>query len=199
MFTGIVEAIGKVHQIVEGKKQTVLVIRAPFKKLKSGSSLAVNGVCLTVVGQEKNFYSFNLLNETKERTNLAFLKKGSSVNLERPLKIGSRVEGHLVQGHVDGIGKIIKITRPGPVSASDQVRGEERSFFVSYPKKLRRFLIEKGSVSLDGISLTIGKITPIGFWIHCIPHTLNSTIASSYQKNQIVNLEVDLVLKHLFF
>lgn len=187
MFTGIIEAIGTVDRIVEGKKQTLFVIQAPFKKLKLGSSLAVNGVCLTVIGQEKNFYSFNLLNETKKKTNLSRLKKGSRVNLERPLKIGSRVEGHLVQGHVEGVGQIQKIIH----------RGNEKSFLIAYPKKLKRFFIEKASVAVDGISLTLGKVNPSTFLVHCVPHTLRSTVAHTYKAGSFVNIEADLLSKYL--
>lgn len=187
MFTGIVEAVGTVDRVVEGKKQTLFVIQAPFKKLKLGSSLAVNGVCLTVIGQEKSFYSFNLLNETIKRTNLAALKKGSRVNLERPLKIGSRIEGHIVQGHVDGVGKILKVV----------TKGREKSFLIKCSKKLGRYLFEKESIAIDGISLTLGKTTPTSFLVYCVSHTLKSTIAHTYLANSSVNLEIDIISKYL--
>src|SRR3989338_6676424 len=185
MFTGIIEAVGRLRACKTGKKETLLRIDTPYSGLKKGASLAVNGVCLTVAGRSQKRYSFNLLNETKKRSNLNQLRPGSFVNLERPLKASGRLEGHFVLGHVDGVGKVIQVVQ----------KGREKSFLVAYPKSLRPFMFEKGSVGIDGVSLTLGKIAPKGFWIHCIPHTLKATVLQYYRPGTPVNLEADILLK----
>jgi len=185
MFTGIIEAIGRLRACQTGKKETLLRIDTPYSGLKKGASLAVNGVCLTVVGRSKKRYSFHVLNETKKRSNLNKLRPGSFVNLERSLKASGRLEGHFVLGHVDGVGKVIKAVH----------KDREKSFLVAYPKNLRPYIFEKGSVGIDGVSLTLGKITPKGFWVHCIPHTLKATVLQYYKPGTPVNLEADILLK----
>ena len=183
MFTGIVETLGLVRAV--GK--SIIEIDAPeiSKDLKIGGSLAVNGVCLTVVKKNGARVSFNLAVETRKRSTLGLLKKGVRVNLERPLKNNSRIEGHFVLGHVDGMGQIVKIFE----------KPKEKSFCIGFPKRLRHTLVEKGSVTVDGASLTIGKVSGGSFWIHCISHTLQHTNFQFYRQHTRVNLEADILAK----
>lgn len=185
MFTGIVEATGRVAAI--SKKELCLAVPAKLSTIKIGGSLAVNGACLSVVRKTAGKLYFNVVEETLRRTTLGGLKAGDSVNLERPLKYGDRLEGHFVLGHVDAVGRILE-------AESEKT---QKSFLVGCPSALRRFIVEKGSVAVDGVSLTIGKVSPRGFWIHLIPHTLQETIAAAYRPGTRVNLEADLLTKLL--
>lgn len=191
MFTGIIEHLGKVTRFEKGnaKKDTlILSVPSPLRRLKAGASLAVNGACLTVAGHSAGRLHFHLLKETRDRTALGDLRPGDRVNLERPLKASSRLDGHFVLGHIDGTGTVGRMS----VCAGD------RSFFILYPPTLRRYLVEKGSIALDGISLTLGRIDKKGFWVHCIPHTVRSTRLQTLERGQRVNLETDILAKLLF-
>jgi riboflavin synthase len=183
MFTGIVEAIG----VVRTRSAAAIEVETPgrWRSLKVGDSLAVNGTCLTVVQKRRRAVLFELLNETKKRSTLAKLALGERVNLERPCKAGGRLGGHVVLGHVDGVGRVRKILS----------RGREKSFLISTPGRLRRFLVEKGSIAVDGVSLTVGKISGPGFWVHCVPHTLRATCLGLLRLGSTVNLEADILLK----
>ncbi len=186
MFTGIVEGRGKVHQIHFSKSGAALTLLVPaiFTKLKTGASVSVDGVCLTVVkaaAKGTHLLVFDLVSETLKRTRFKKIKAGDILNLERPLKWNSRVDGHLVQGHVDGVARVIQKIRQG--------RGA--SFQLSAPIKFRRYLTEKGSVALNGVSLTLGKTDKRGFWIHGIPHTLKKTNMDHWRVGQKINIEVD--------
>ena len=183
MFTGIVEAKGRVRKI----SPDTLEIEAGTlaRGMKIGGSLAVNGACLTVVKKTSGRLSFNVVPETLLRTDLGRLKSGDPVNLERSLRFGSRVEGHFVLGHVDGLGKIARIRRVK----------NGRDFFVTSPKALSRYFFEKGSVTIDGVSLTLGKVSALGFWVHLVPHTLRSTVLGDYRPGVTVNLEADILAK----
>lgn len=188
MFTGIIEARGKVRGWKKAKGADTLELAAPpflARSLKIGGSLAVNGVCLTVTRKKKSTLEFNVIEETLRRTTLGRLKAGDVVNLERPLRWQGRVEGHFVLGHVDGVGRIEKII----------VDKGGKSFLIAFPKNLRRFFLEKGSVAVDGVSLTLGKAGSKNFWVHCIPHTLKITHFGSYEKGAFVNLETDILMK----
>ena len=191
MFTGIIEAKGSVLNFSKRKnKQTVSVLEIAvpafiLKGLKIGSSVAVNGVCLTVVKKGMRKISFDVVNETKNRTNLGELNLKDNVNLERPMKLNARGHGHFVLGHVDGVGRVQKIV----------LKGRQKSFLISFPKDLRKWISEKGSVALDGISLTVGKVSSNTFWAHLIPHTLKHTTTGQYCLGTRVNLEVDILAK----
>lgn len=183
MFTGIVEAKGRVKKIAPG----VLEIDAGRAAggLRTGGSLAVNGACLTVVKKKGTRLFFDVVPETLRRTDLGRLKAGDSVNLERSLRFGARVEGHFVLGHVDGLGRVERVRR-----------GKNgRDFFVTFPRALRPYLFEKGSVAVDGVSLTLGKVSAAGFWVHLVPHTLRSTVLGDCRPGTAVNLEADLLAK----
>lgn len=187
MFTGIVEARGFVEGIQKKGRAMRLVLRVPaaYRKLRSGASVSVDGVCLTVTGRKGSGLSFDVVPETLKRTRFGRLKAGETLNLERPLRWKGRVEGHLVQGHVDGVARVLK-------SAGS---GSRRDFQVALPKKLARLVVEKGSVALNGVSLTVGRKKPGSFWVHVIPHTLQKTNLGSWEKGSYINLETDVWLK----
>ena len=184
MFTGIIEAVGHVRGWIG---PATLEIKAPSfsKALKIGGSLSVNGACLTVVKKTGSAIFFNVVRETKTRTMLGDLVAGDTVNLERPLKLGKRVEGHWVLGHVDGVGRVRKVIK----------KQNEKSFLISFPGRLRPYFLEKGSVAVNGASLTLGKVARNAFWIHCIPHTLRATNFQGARVGTKVNLEADILAK----
>lgn len=192
MFTGIVEETGAVEKIARGAKSILLTVRAKksARGLKIGGSLAVNGCCLTAIkissrGKSK-LIQFDLLNETCERTNFRFLKVKSLVNLERPLRAGGEFGGHFVTGHIDGPGKIIRWEKSGADHVLD----------VAAPKEVMRYLIKKGSITLDGISLTVSDLTAKSFRVWIIPHTLEVTALCEKKVGDAVNLETDLLGKY---
>jgi riboflavin synthase len=189
MFTGIIEAIGTVQSCGYAGKSRTLVLELAIpkfsKSLKIGGSLAVNGVCLTVVKKKKTHVFFNVIRETVNRSTIGQMVKGDRINLERPVKAGGRLDGHIVLGHVDGVGTVKKIEK----------KGREKSFFIACPTKLKPYFFEKGSVAVDGVSLTIGKVKGAGFWVHCIPHTLKVTAMGRYEENTRVNIEADILAK----
>ena len=192
MFTGIVEETGTVEKIARGAKSIRLTVRAndSARGLKIGGSLAVNGCCLTATkisarGKSK-LVQFDLLNETWERTTFRFLKIGSLVNLERPLRAGGEFGGHFVTGHIDGTGKIVRWERSGADHVLD----------VTAPKEVMRYLIKKGSIALDGISLTVAEVTGKNFRVWIIPHTLEVTALREKKTGDAVNLEADLLGKY---
>lgn len=193
MFTGIIE---KIVPVLESKalssREVVLKIPNPFSDVKPGESIAINGVCLTAVAEEKvslDHLLFYVSPETLERTNLSQIKAGDVVNLERALTLQDRLSGHLVQGHVDGLGKLLRIERK-----ADQAHEIE----VEVPTNLMKFMVEKGSVCLDGISLTINSISKSSICLMIIPHTWQQTNLYSKQVGRDLNLEADMIAKHLY-
>jgi riboflavin synthase len=189
MFKGIVEGTGKVIAVSSLKKGIRLSIRTPFalSSVKKGDSIAVNGCCLTVVAKSGMAFEADLSHETLQVTKLQGVKAGSLVNLERPLRLSDRIDGHLVQGHVDGVGRIRSIKKPG----------DSWEIEVAFPKNLRRYLIPKGSVAVDGISMTVNRLTPASFTLVVIPHTFQATNLKARRVGDPVNLEVDMVGKYL--
>lgn len=192
MFTGLVETTGTVSGVRHGKhnKKSVLVIDAPPKiarSLKKGASLSVQGVCLTLVSKRAGapLLTFNLVRETLRRSTLGNLRKGDRVNLERPLKWNGRLEGHFVLGHVEAVGVVKKVLS----------KGREKSVRIAFPPGLRRSILEKGSIAIDGVSLTVGKTDGRAFWVHLIPHTLKLTSLSALVPGARVNLETDILAK----
>jgi riboflavin synthase len=193
MFTGIVEETGVVESIRPGAKAIQFAIRAGAcaRGLKVGDSLAVNGCCLTVVKltprSRQRAIQFDLLRETWERTNLQFAGIGSLVNLERPLRANGRLDGHFVTGHSDGIGRIIRSKRAGQDHVLD----------ITAPPELMRYIVLKGSVAVDGISLTIAAVNKKGFRIWIIPHTFEVTALRERSVGDAVNVETDLLGKYV--
>jgi riboflavin synthase len=192
MFTGIVQETGTVEKIARGAKSIALTVRAGIsvRGLKLGGSLAVNGCCLTAVKisarGKSRLVQFDLLAETWKRTNFQFLKIGSLVNLERPLRAGDEFGGHIVTGHIDGIGKIVRLEKSG----ADHV------LEISAPVEILRYVIQKGSVAIDGISLTVAGVGKKSFCVWIIPHTWKVTALRGKKVGDTVNLDADLLGKY---
>lgn len=194
LFTGIVEEIGVVEGIVFDEKISTISIRATevLKDTKIGDSIATNGVCLTVTEIGKNGYRADVMGETIKRSNLGNLKKGSKVNLERALTLSSRLGGHLVSGHIDGVGQIINIEKKDIATW----------FTISAPKEILKYVVEKGSIAIDGISLTVAYVDNKYFKVSIIPHTGEGTTLFSKKTFDEVNIECDIIGKYaekLFF
>jgi riboflavin synthase len=193
MFTGIVEESGRVQSIAPGGNSIRLRVCARLcgRGLKPGGSLAVNGCCLTVVKMSRRgrdrLLEFDLLAETWQRTNFHSLQPGAAVNLERSVRAGGRMDGHFVTGHIDGLGKIIRWERSGRDHVLD----------ISAPPAIMRYIIVKGSVAVDGISLTVAAVRVKSFRIWIIPHTLAVTALRERRIGDEVNLEADLLGKYV--
>ncbi len=189
MFTGIVEEIGLIEKVHKGAKSSVLSIKGNviFEDLKTGDSVAVNGVCLTVASFSKNKFTADVMHETLNRSTLASLKVGSPVNLERAMPANGRFGGHMVSGHIDGIGTIVKIEKDDNAIW----------YTVNTTDKIMKYVVEKGSISIDGISLTVAKVSSKTFSVSIIPHTAKATILSQKSVGQTVNLENDIVGKYI--
>src|SRR5262245_39115608 len=190
MFTGLVEALGTVRQVTPEAPGKRLVIAAPTfaPELTLGESVAVNGACLTVVAFERETCSFQAGPETLRRTNLGELVPGDRVNLERSLRVGDRLGGHFVQGHVDGLGRIAERRR----------QGEWETVWFSCPADLAAQMVPKGSVAVDGISLTLVDVAADRFSVALIPHTLAATTLGFKPPGAAVNLETDILAKYVW-
>ena len=193
MFTGIVEEAGVIEKITPTKKTIELTVRANVcgRGLKLGASVAVNGCCLTAVkisarGKAK-LIQFDLLQESWQRTNFQFAKVGSLVNLERSLRANGELGGHFVTGHVDGLGKIIKWERVGKDHVLD----------IAAPPEVLRYIVHKGSIAVDGISLTVAAVAKKSFRIWIIPHTFDVTVLRERKVGDAVNLEADMLGKYV--
>jgi riboflavin synthase len=192
VFTGIVEELGEVVALEEFQGTARLTVRGPLVTAgaSAGDSIAINGVCLTVTDSSDGAFSADVMSETLSRSSLGGLARGSPVNLERPMRLNDRLGGHIVQGHVDGTGTILE-RRPGGV-----VR-------ISVPPQLSRYVVAKGSIAIDGISLTISALgtgpDPAAHWIEVslIPETLARTTMGGKQPGETVNLEVDMIAKYV--
>lgn len=189
MFTGIIEELGQVEKIEKEQSNLHLWINSPFtNELKIDQSISHNGVCLTVVELNENLYKVTAIDETLRKTNLGDLKKGDKVNLERCLKLGDRLDGHIVQGHVDQIGKVKSIEN----------KNGSTLFTISYDEKSSgNITVEKGSVSLNGISLTVVNSKEGEFSVAIIPYTMEHTNLHALKINDKVNLEFDLLGKYI--
>ncbi|MFE2165535.1 riboflavin synthase [Streptomyces sp. NPDC059447] len=189
MFTGIVEELGEVVAVEELKEASRFRLRGPVvtEDAKHGDSIAVNGVCLTVVETGDGEFTADVMQETLDRSSLGALTKGSRVNLERPMALGGRLGGHLVQGHVDGTGEILSRT---PSEHWEIVK-------VALPANLSRYVVEKGSITVDGVSLTVVEAATDWFTISLIPTTLALTTLGIKQPGDPVNLEVDVLAKYV--
>ncbi len=189
MFTGIVEELGEVVAVEPRGDSAQLRIRGATVTggARHGDSIAVNGVCLTVVDVAGGQFTADVMRETLDRTSLGALVAGAPVNLERPVALGGRLGGHLVQGHVDGVGEILART---PGEHWELVR-------VSLPAALARYVVEKGSITVDGVSLTVAAVTGTDFTVALIPTTLALTTLGRRQPGEPVNLEVDVIAKYV--
>ncbi|MFH1479551.1 MAG: riboflavin synthase [Candidatus Omnitrophota bacterium] len=189
MFTGIIEEIGRVELIKKNVSGSSISIetKAIYSDVKIGDSIAINGICLTVTNIDKKVLSFDVMKESFDRTALDSLKTGSLVNLERSLKLDSRLGGHFVSGHVDYKGKIISIIKDK----------SGVTFSISLPLEFSKFVAPKGSITLDGISLTVGEVERERFNVYLIPHTLKATTLGMKKNGDFLNVEVDLISKYL--
>lgn len=189
MFTGIIEEIGTVTAIRRGAASSVLTIegRIIFEGLKTGDSVAVNGVCLTVRSLEKRAFVADVMHETLNRSSLGTLRAGGRVNLERAMPADGRFGGHIVSGHIDGTGVVRNIRRDDNAVW----------YTVAADEKILRYIVEKGSVALDGVSLTVVSVSDGGFSVSVIPHTADSTTLSERRSGDVVDIENDLVGKYV--
>ena len=190
MFTGIVQALGRVSALDHhdgGCRMRLDCTELAPHRWQEGDSVAVAGCCLTVLDLDENGFSADLSDETLARTSLGRLGVGDPVNLEPALAAGDRLGGHLVTGHVDGLAEVVSI-RPA---------GDSRIFRFRVPAGLARFVAEKGSVTLDGVSLTVNTVNNDAFEVNLIPHTLKVTTLGTLETGAVVNLEVDLVARYL--
>lgn len=189
MFTGIVEHLGTVSAVDRAERGRTIVVEAgPISSnVKVGDSIALNGACLTVVRVEQPMLHFQAVGETLDRTNLGGLEPGQVVNLERPMAASGRFDGHIVQGHVDGIGTVTEV-------AAD---GEARRIRIEIPSSLTRYVVEKGSITMDGVSLTVAAVEDGIVEVALIPHTLDITTFGDRRPGDRVNLEVDVLAKYV--
>jgi len=192
LFTGIIEDIGKILKIEKSTKNRSAVkmtvdLGSSVRRLKIGQSVALNGVCLTVTGISNSKCNFEMIEETTKKTDLGNLKVGGIVNIERSLKVGDRMEGHFVLGHVDGVGTIKKIEK----------KPKEIKVWFEIPKHLSRFVVQKGSIAVDGISLTIVDVQKNLASVCLIPHTVQVTNFRTRQVGDKINIETDILGKYL--
>jgi riboflavin synthase len=185
MFTGIVSAVARV--VDAGDVRIGIDHAGIARHLKRGGSVAVNGACLTVVKKQGPIFYADVVPETRKRTNLGALKKGDEVNLELPLTAAASLDGHLVQGHVDATAEIRSVRQ----TASG------REVTIELPSRISRFVAEKGSIAVDGVSLTVAAIDKATFTVALIPHTLEATIARHYKRGSSVNLEADIIARYV--
>ena len=192
MFTGIIQDIGKIIKIKnEADKKFLVQTNIDYKNLKIGSSICCNGICLTIIKREKkkkkNLFVFTASKETLNKSNLDLLKKDSQINLETSLKLNDEISGHLVLGHIDNTAKIIE----------KKYEGASLILTIELPFNLKSFISTKGSIAVNGVSLTINDISKTSFKINIIPHTLKTTIFNKVRINDLVNIEVDMVARYV--
>lgn len=189
MFTGIIEAIGTVAELTPRASGYRVAIRTDLdlQQVPSGGSIATNGVCLTVVDRSPGRFAADIGPETVAVSTLGTLRVGDRVHLERPLRIGDPLGGHLVSGHVDGVGEI----------ATRRPVGEALELWITAPAEVARYLVPKGSVAVEGASLTVNAVAPDRFSVTLIPHTLHATLLESAAVGRRVNLEADLIAKQI--
>ena len=189
MFTGIIEEVGVLQEFNLGNGFGVMEIKCNtvLEETKLGDSIATNGVCLTVKEKSSDSFKAEVMGETLAKSNLGSLKAGDKLNLERALRLSDRLGGHIVSGHIDGIGKIVSIKE----------ESDGTWFTISAPKEVLKYIIYKGSIGIDGISLTVAYVDNEVFKVSVIPHTLDNTILPYKKVNSVVNLECDLVGKYI--
>jgi len=190
MFTGIVEELGEVVRLTDGGGDSaVLAVRGPLvtSDARHGDSISVNGVCLTVIDNVDGVFTADVMGESLQRSTLGALRAGSPVNLERAATVATRLGGHIVQGHVDGVGSVLS-----------RVAGDQwETVTFSLPKELAKYVVEKGSITVDGISLTVMAVTDDTFSVGLIPTTLKLTTLGAKSAGEPVNLEVDIMAKYV--
>ena len=191
MFTGLVEEVGTITSIVERAGNHRITIKAPetAKELKQGNSVAVSGVCLTALDIQSDSFCADLAAETWARTSLSRITEGARINLELPLRADGRMGGHIVQGHVDGTGRLV-VLEPIP-------NADDFWLLIDIPEDLEKYVVFKGSIAIEGISLTVAKLEGLRLTIAIIPHTIRMTNLGSLKPGDPVNIETDIVAKYL--
>lgn len=189
MFTGIIQEVGKILKIAEKTNATTFFIQSKtaIKKKKTGQSIAINGICVTITSLSRKSFTFDAMPETLHRTNLKHAKINDKVNLEPAMTLNQSIDGHLVQGHVDAKGEITKFskTKNGSILR------------IKFPKQIAAYLSFKGSITVNGVSLTISDLQTDFFEVDLIPHTLKNTNLSNLKKGDKVNIETDFIAKHI--
>ncbi len=186
MFTGIINHLGKIKTKSENKLQ-IRCSKNLINKLSIGTSIAVDGICLTIVKMGKDFFEIDFMPETEGKTGIRYLKVNDSVNLELPATPSSLLSGHIIQGHIDGVGKLENIKK----------QANSRILKVSIPEELSKYIVNKGSIAVCGIALTVIKAGQDFFTVSIIPHTWKSTILCQLKLGDLVNIEVDILAKYL--
>lgn len=186
MFTGIITNLGKIVEI-NGSKLVIETDTDFVNKLNNGASVAINGICLTVVTQDQKSFTVDFMPETMARTNLKYLQPGDEVNLEMPATGESFLAGHIVQGHVDGIAQLKKI----------DTEGNSRILDFSIPESLSKYIVEKGSITVNGVSLTVIQAANDHFTVGIIPHTWDATMFHNFKTENFANIEVDVLAKYV--
>ena len=188
MFTGLISEIGVVEAVDVGDGGARLRIRTALAdELSEGDSVAVNGACLTAAVVDGDGFEADVMNQTLEHTSLGPLGTGSKVNLELPLRLSDRLGGHMVQGHVDGTGEVVEVSQDGLA----------RRLIVTAPAELQRCLVERGSVAVDGVSLTVAGLSDGGFEVSLVPETLERTTLAEAEEGTVVNLELDVIARYV--
>jgi len=190
MFTGIIQSIGNIADLQPKGGDMTLVVntgKLDMSDVELGDSIAVNGVCLTAIAMTGSSFSADVSRETLSLTSLGDLSKGSAVNLEKALTLKTRLGGHMVSGHVDGLGEVL----------SRQNDGRSERFRIQAPDELAKYIAAKGSITIDGVSLTVNVVDGAFFEINIVPHTIQETIIGAYQAGSKINLEVDVVARYL--
>ena len=190
MFTGIIQKIGKISKIESNDSNSRIVFEVEkfiLDDIRIGDSISVNGVCLSVIKKTEDTFSVDVSNETMRLTTFSVLKVNNNVNLEKAMILSDRINGHFVSGHIDDTGIIKEKKR----------EGRSTFFLIEFPQDLKKFVSKKGSISIDGVSLTINTTQGNSFGVNIIPHTLSETIMSEYKEGDKVNIEVDLIARYL--
>ena len=190
MFTGIIQAKGSIHEVHPSEKGAVLVINSDGLDLTDsnvGDSIAVNGVCLTATKLKENFFTADVSQETLNCTTFSELTKGQHVNLEKSLRLNQGIDGHLVSGHVDGVGKVCSVYS----------EGESTRLKIKVMTDLMKYIAKKGSICINGVSLTVNSVIGNIFDVNIVPHTLSATTLGDLNEKSKVNLEIDIIARHL--
>ena len=190
MFTGIIQAQGNIKEIRASNKGAVFVLNSNSLDLSNvsiGDSIAVNGVCLTVTQLDKNYFSSDVSQETLNCTTFSQLKKGQNINLEKSLRLNQGVDGHIVSGHVDGVGKITLIA----------IEGDSTRMKIKVDDNLVKYIAKKGSICINGVSLTVNEIDGNVFGVNIVPHTFSVTTLDELKVNSQVNIEIDIIARHI--
>ncbi|MCR4715752.1 MAG: riboflavin synthase [Lachnospiraceae bacterium] len=189
MFTGLIEEVGQVKSINKGKNSAVITIAAKtvVEDTKVGDSIAVNGVCLTATTVNSSYFTADIMHESLDRSSLSNISSGDKVNLERAMSADGRFGGHIVSGHIDGVGTITKIVKDDNAIW----------YYIDASKDIMKYIVEKGSIAIDGISLTVAKLNADSFAVSCIPHTVANTCLAYKKEGSIVNLETDIIGRYV--